>query len=123
MEILANTIGDTPLAMKIQFNGQDDPRVQFDVQPAPNDADVESLRKRGITSPSDLSLPLGGVGDRFRDDMSLEEDRIFLGQNHRTSADSQQSEVRSVSPELTSTRYSTWQDGEFHPVHIEYNRT
>ena len=123
VEVLANTIGDTPLAMKIQFNGRDDPRVQFDVQPGQSDTDVESLRKRGITSQSDLNLPLNGVGDGFRDDMSLEEDRIFLGRDRRMSAGSQRSEVRSVSPELTSTRYSTWQDGELHPVQIDYDRT
>lgn len=123
VEVLSNTIGDTPLAMKIQFNGEVEPRVEFDVQPSQSEVDAENLRNRGITSQSDLNLPLDNVGDGFRDDMSLEEDRIFFGRDRRRSAESQRSEGRSVSPELRSTRYSTWQDGEFHPVQIDYDRT
>jgi hypothetical protein len=123
VEILANTIGDTPLAMKIQFSGQVEPQVQFDGLPNQSDTDLESLRKRRVTSQSDLNLPLDDVEGGFRDDMTLEEDRIFLGRERRTSGESEGSEARSVSPELRSTRYSTWEDGEFHPVHIDYDRT
>jgi hypothetical protein len=109
--------------MKIQFNGQDEPRAEFDMQPGQSEADAESLRKRRNRSQSDLNFPMGSVGDGFRDDMPLEEDRIFLGRDRRTSVESYRSEGRSLSPEITSTRYSTWDDGELHAVEIDYDRT
>ena len=71
IDVLAATIGDAPLAMKIQFNGSDEGRVQFD--PPPSTSDTESLKRRV----SEVSIP------QERDEMSVEEARIILGMQAR----------------------------------------
>lgn len=122
IEVLKNTIGDAPLDMKIVFNNVDEGRVQFDVPPSTG-VDSENLRKRGMTSESDLNIPgsAGGSQDGFQDDGRVEEAPIFHGMQQRTP--DQHQEVRTVSPASTSRERYSWRGADFIPVQIDYDRT
>jgi len=114
IDVLAATIGDAPLAMKIQFNGSDEGRVQFDPPPV-SISDTESLKRRV----SEVSVL------QERDEMSVEEARMFLGMQARREEQEmrREDEGRTISPEpTTSPRYS-WSDAEFIPVYIDYDDT
>jgi hypothetical protein len=100
--------------MKIQVNGSEEGRVQFD-QPPGSTSDAESLKRRV----SEISVP------PERDEMSVEEARVFLGMQARREEQEirREEEGRTVSPEpTTSPRYS-WSDAEFIPVYIDYEDT
>jgi hypothetical protein len=120
IEVLKNTIGDAPLAMKIVFNEGDEGRVDFDLQRT-TEVDPENSRKRVTASESDLNLPHGSHGgsqNEYRDDVVEEEED--LGQRLVTS--DQHEEIHDVSPMSRPARHS-WTETDFIPVHPNYNRT
>jgi hypothetical protein len=118
IEVLKNTIGEAPLAMKIVFNGSDEGNVQFNVQPR---VESENLQKRGITSESDLHIPrsVNGSQENIGGDATMEEHRVFM-ERRRTAQELQQNHT--VSPESMSERYS-WTYTDYIPVQMDYDRT
>jgi hypothetical protein len=76
MDVLASTLGNAPLAMKVLFNGQDEGRVHFDVVSSrPNsEAGGETIRK-GMNS-EDISLaPSSRYSDEFQSSRELHPSR------------------------------------------------
>ena len=112
--------------MKIMFNGQDEGTVQFDsvplnTRPAEDELEgpqqPEIRRTRGIIRES---------MDGSQDELSAEEARVFFGMQQRREAVQRrdQSLGRSLVSESGSfTPRQSWNDGEYIPVQIEYDRT
>lgn len=100
--------------MKVQFNANDEGRVQFD--PPPSTADTASLKRR------ESQASTASVGER--DQLSEEEARVFLGMQARREEQDmrREEEIRTISPKpTTSSCYSQWSDAEFIPVYIDYD--
>jgi hypothetical protein len=126
IDVLASAIGDTPLAMKIIFNGQDEGIVQFDVG-APTTEDlregdsstkipsIQIRNSRGITRDS---------LDESYDGLSTEEARMLVGMQQRREARAsrdQSLERRSMTPDAEgSSLRQSFGPGDFIPVHIDY---
>ena len=109
MSVLANALGDTPLAMKVLFNGQDEGRVQFDLRTdsALRDDDeslVEDNPKvvMGSRGSDAVDDDAGYERNRFgyREGVDEEEASTFIERQQTSSRDP------SPSPELQGRRYS-----------------
>ena len=100
IEVVGSTIGDTPLAMKVLFNGREEGRVHFDLHSRPTSSDNEAKR----TSPEEVSLD-GSQENQYssNDTMSVEEARALFGIQNRPL---QQQRYESPEP-LISTRYDS----------------
>jgi hypothetical protein len=115
IDVLENTIGNSPLSMKIIFNGQDEGRVEFDVIPE----DVDPTRLDPIQN-------LRGRRDSLEENMdglSAEEARMLVGMQQRRAARASRDvsfERNSLTPEPETSRGPSWREGEFIPVQIDY---
>lgn len=125
--VLKNTIGETPLAMKIVFDGQSHHSVEFDVQTPPSTRNGAKSE-----SPGFIQNAAGSV-NRRAGEMSEEEQRVVFEMQERRRENGREVETRreedemdlvqsphptefeEISPVTNSLRYS-WSQHSFLPA-------
>jgi hypothetical protein len=127
ISVLKNTIGETPLAMKIVFDGQSHHSVEFDVQTPP------TTRNGAKSENTAFNQNAAGSVSRRAGEMSQEEQRVVFEMQERRRENGREVETRreedeeelvqsphptefeEISPVTNSLRYS-WSQHSFLPV-------
>ena len=118
IDVLKNTIGNTPLAMKIVFNGQSHNSIEFDGQ-----AQSDTEGKANNSGPGEVVRTISL--SRKAMEMSQEEELVVFEMQARRAANEhreilqvdspREMEFEDISPVSTSLRYS-WGQKSFLPV-------